>query len=140
MGGHVLGGAQVPVVPPESWTNDASIPSRPSQPISPDAAFPSPCTKVQGSLPAHGSPVEKFGVQSGDNVTPSASNKVPPQVLAATPRMHPHASEIGMGQYQADAALTTMGVRPLRSFPTVKTCCDARHAPFGQSASEAHGS
>ena len=68
-----------------------------SQPVAadrPDAVLPAPCTKAQGRQPAHGSPavlqaavvhLEKPGVQFGDSVLPSASKKVPPQVLAEMP-------------------------------------------------------
>src|SRR5262249_39027953 len=88
-----IGGPATPLVPPESCDHWTSTPSKPAQPILPDAELPAPCTKLQGGLPAAAhtlSPAVKRGEQSVDGVTPSTSKSVPPHVFAATARIQVH--------------------------------------------------
>src|SRR5262245_13646837 len=128
----IIGSPAMPPSPPESCVADMLMLSKPSQPISPEAVFPAPCTKVHGGLPAAlqtVSPALKRGEQSVAGVTPSLSNSVPPHVLAATPRRQPHCSvDPGMAKNRTEAAFTTSGIFPPRGLPMVKVSRGGTHA------------
>src|SRR5579862_5515174 len=132
----MIGGAAIPPIPPESCDHVTLMPSRPSQPIVPDAVFPAPWTNAHGGLPASKqtlSPAVYCNEQSVVGVTPSASNTVPPHVLAWTPRTQKHESCGPSPEICTCSALITNGTVPPRSLPTVSVSFDGTHMPFGQS-------
>jgi hypothetical protein len=93
--------------------------SNPPQPIVPEAELPGPCIYAHGGLP--NAAQLSCNVQFVANVTPSASNNVPPHDFAAAARTHAQVAGAVTctGANSKSCSFTTTGNNPLRSLPIV---------------------